>query len=121
VSRRRPEPHDRLVLVVVGGLLAVAFVALGLLGAIALLGADASDLLLGALITTLGTAVGQVGSVLSQTGSRSSAPTPVEVQQPPDLPVPVSDAGHADTASLVVVTAISVIVVTIYHLLVRYA
>lgn len=78
--------HDALVRIVVLGLLAIAVLSLALLGALALLERDASDILLGALISTLGAATGSLGTVLTQTG-RST----VQIDQPVDAPVPTTD------------------------------
>lgn len=69
--------HDRTVRIVVLALGLVAVLALALVGAVALLERDASDVLLGALVSTLGAAVGALGSLLSQTG-RSAGETPAD-------------------------------------------
>lgn len=90
MSRRRAEPHDRLVLLVVGGLLLLAVVALAILGALALLERDAPDLLLGALVSVLGTATGALGAVLTQTGRGTQE---VQVVNPPAEPVPTEPVG----------------------------
>lgn len=88
MSRRaKGDPHDRLVLVVVGGLLLLALTALGILGTLALRGIDAPDLLLGALVTTLGGTVGALTAVLTQTGR---ATQDVHVTNTPAQPVPTT-------------------------------
>lgn len=66
--------HDRIVLVVVGGLLLLASAALGILGALALRSNEPSDLLLGALISLLSAATGALTAVLTQTGRGGDTP-----------------------------------------------
>lgn len=81
--------HDSTVRVIVAGLVLLALVALLILGAVALLEVTAEPVVVGALVTALGTAVGAVASLLSQTGRQS-----VEVANTPANPVPVDpDAG----------------------------
>lgn len=84
--------HDRVVRLVVLLLGVVAVLALALVGAIALLERNASDVLLGALVATLGSATGALGSLLTQTG-RSSSPTPVVVENTASEPVPTEPVG----------------------------
>lgn len=77
MSRQR-EPHDLLVLVVVGGLLLLALAALGILGALAFRTPEPSDLLLGALISLLSAATGALTAVLTQTGRSGGGATPAD-------------------------------------------
>lgn len=70
----RGEPHDRLVLVVVGGLLLLALSSLGILGGLAFRSSEPSDLLLGALISLLSAATGALTAVLTQTGRGGGIP-----------------------------------------------
>lgn len=84
-------PHDRLVRLVVGGLLLLATLALLILGSLALLERNAPDLLLGAFISVLSGAVGSLGTILTQTGRGSG----LQVDPPATLTVtdPPGDAG----------------------------
>lgn len=83
--------HDGTVRVVVLGLVLLAALALAILGAVALLGVDADPVVIGALVTALGTAVGSVASLLAQTGR--PGPEQVEVMNPASNPVPVEGPG----------------------------
>lgn len=92
-DRRPPrDPHDVLVLLVVGSLFALSVGSLTILGLLALRGINAPDLLVGALVTLLGTTTGALGSVLTQTG-RSRTPEQVEVTNSADQPVPTEPIG----------------------------
>lgn len=67
-----------------------------------------------------GVTLGALGSILATTRAGNA----LQVEPPATVtvtePEPSGDAGHADTAHLIVITAIAVIVVTVYHLLIEY-
>lgn len=95
------------VLAAMGGGIALAFFDRTLPDALIALGSGALGLLSGAALDTR--------------GGRQE----VSIRQDPGRPVPVEevpgDAGHADAAHLMVIASVAVIVVTLHHLLVRYA
>lgn len=88
------------ILAAMGGGIALAFYDRTLPDALIALGSGALGLLSGAALDTRGR-------------------QEVVVTNRADEAVPV-DAGHADGIYLIVVTAIAVLVVTIYHLIVKY-
>ncbi len=91
--RPRRDPHDVIVLVVVCGMLWLAVMTVGILGALALRADVPSDLLLGALISTASGTIGAVGAVLTQTGRGK-----VEVSNTAAEPIPTRpvDDGPGD-------------------------
>lgn len=91
MSKPERTAHDNIVRMVVWFLGSEAILCLALLGALALLERDASDILLGGLLATLGNATGSLGSLLVQTGRGT-----VQIDQPPGDPVPVERVDPED-------------------------
>ena len=134
------HPHDKVALTVVRGLIAAARVfGCGVIFLVWTATRYEGEVdpgvvaLISGVSTLAGAAMGALGSILASTGK--GTPQPVTVENSPAAPVPTADVpqpgpisparpgefGHADPAGMLVIAATSVIVVTLYHLLIKYA
>lgn len=81
------SPHDLILRRVARYLFITTVIELLIIGAIALLGIDAADILLGGLLTQLGNSIGALGTLLVKGGSEG----PQEVVAPPNKPLEVTE------------------------------
>lgn len=107
---RESTAHDRLVRLVVGGLLLLATISLLILGSLALLERNAPDLLLGAFISVLSGAVGSLGTILTQTGRSGVQVDPPATVTVTDVP---GDAGTVDPAAVALLVLFVLVVLLI--------